>query len=113
MVTQVPCQLLAFMVSSLCFLGGADGHGYGLANAQLTAKLYDGLHPSMVNASMLTLVLGYSSSRAKHFEPSFVQMVLGKKWLEGDTIPRKMPEVTLPSRTTWTLRVISGACDFR
>jgi hypothetical protein len=67
----------------------------------------------MVNASMLTLVLGYSGSRAKHFEPSFVRMVLGKKWLEGDTIPRKMPEVTLPSRTTWTLRVISGACDYR
>ena len=57
--------------------------------------------------------MGYSGSRAKHFGPSFVRMVLGKEWLEGDTIPRKMPEVTLPSRTTWTLRVISGACDFR
>ena len=67
----------------------------------------------MVNASMLALVLGYSSSRAKHFEPSVVRMVLGKEWLEGDTIPRKIPEVSLPSRTTWILRVISGACDLR
>ena len=46
------------------FLWGAGGHGYGLANAQLTAKLYDGLHPSMVNASMLTLVPGTPLYRA-------------------------------------------------
>ena len=45
-------------------LGGAGGRGYGLANAQLTAKLYDGLHPSMVNASMLTLVPGTPLHRA-------------------------------------------------
>ena len=40
------------------FLNGAGGHGYGLANAQRTAALYDGLHPTMVNTSMLTVVPG-------------------------------------------------------
>ena len=30
---------------------GAGGHNYGLKNAQRTAKLYDGLHPTMVNTS--------------------------------------------------------------
>jgi hypothetical protein len=33
------------------FLNGAGGHNYGLKNAQRTAKLYDGLHPTMVNTS--------------------------------------------------------------
>ena len=40
------------------FLNGAGGHGYGLTNARKTAALYDGLHPTMVNTSMLTLVPG-------------------------------------------------------
>jgi len=40
------------------FLNGAGGHNYGLANAHATAKLYDGLHPTMVNMSMLTVVSG-------------------------------------------------------
>ena len=44
---------LPFIVN---FLNGAGGHNYGLTNAQLTAKLYDGLHPTMVNTSMLTVV---------------------------------------------------------
>lgn len=44
---------LPFIVN---FLNGAGGHGYGLTNARLTAKLYDGLHPTMVNTSMLTVV---------------------------------------------------------
>ena len=38
------------------FLNGACGHGYGLTNAQRTAALYDGLHMTMVNTSMLTVV---------------------------------------------------------
>ena len=38
---------LPFIVN---FLNGAGGHGYGLTNAQLTAKLYDRLHPTMVNS---------------------------------------------------------------
>lgn len=38
------------------FLNGAGGHEYGLGNAQKTAKLYDGLHPTMVNMSMMTVV---------------------------------------------------------
>ncbi len=46
------------------FLNGAGGHGYGLRNAQLTAELYNGLHPSMVNASMLTVVPGTPLYRA-------------------------------------------------
>lgn len=46
------------------FLNGAGGHGYGLQNAQLTAKLYDGLHPTMVNTSMLTVVPGTPLYRA-------------------------------------------------
>ena len=46
------------------FLNGAGGHGYGLRNAQLTAELYNGLHPSMVNASMLTVVPGTPLHRA-------------------------------------------------
>jgi len=52
---------LPFIVN---FLGGAGGHDYGLTNAQLTAKLYDGLHPTMVNASMLTVVPGTPLYRA-------------------------------------------------
>lgn len=46
------------------FLNGAGGHGYGLRNAQLTANLYNGLHPTMVNASMLTVVPGTPLHRA-------------------------------------------------
>ncbi len=46
------------------FLNGAGGHGYGPGNAQLTAKLYDGLHPTMVNTSMLTVVPGTPLYRA-------------------------------------------------
>jgi len=40
------------------FLNGAGGKGYGLANAHATAGLYAGLHPTMVNMSMLTVVPG-------------------------------------------------------
>lgn len=46
------------------FLNGAGGHGYGLRNAQLTANLYNELHPTMVNASMLTVVPGTPLHRA-------------------------------------------------
>ena len=46
------------------FLNGAGGHGYGLQNAHLTAALYDGLHPTMVNTSMLTVVPGTPLYRA-------------------------------------------------
>ena len=52
---------LPFIVN---FLNGAGGHGYGLINAQRTASLYDGLHPTMVNTSMLTVVPGTSLYRA-------------------------------------------------
>ena len=52
---------LPFIVN---FLNGTGGHGYGLSNAQLTAKLYDGLHPTMVNTSMLTVVPGTPLYRA-------------------------------------------------
>ncbi len=52
---------LPFIVN---FLNGAGGHGYGLTNARLTAKLYDGLHPTMVNTSMLTVVPGTPLYRA-------------------------------------------------
>ena len=43
---------------------GAGGHSYGPANAQRTAALYDGLHPTMVNTSMLTVVPGTPLYRA-------------------------------------------------
>ena len=46
------------------FFNGAGGHEYGLANAQRTAELYDGLHPTMVNTSMLTIVPGTPLYRA-------------------------------------------------
>ena len=46
------------------FLNGAGGHDYGLANARRTAALYDGLHPTMVNTSMLTVVPGTPLYRA-------------------------------------------------
>ena len=46
------------------FLNGAAGHGYGLQNAQKTAQLYDGLHPTMINTSMLTVVPGTPLWRA-------------------------------------------------
>ena len=46
------------------FLNGAGGHGYGLRNAQLTANLYNELRPTMVNASMLTVVPGTPLHRA-------------------------------------------------
>lgn len=52
---------LPFIVN---FLNGAGGHNYGLRNARLTAKLYDGLHPTMVNTSMLTVVPGTPLYRA-------------------------------------------------
>ena len=52
---------LPFVVN---FLNGAGGHNYGLQNARLTAKLYDGLHPTMVNTSMLTVVPGTPLYRA-------------------------------------------------
>ncbi|EJP75899.1 radical SAM protein [Campylobacter sp. FOBRC14] len=38
------------------FLNGAAGKRYGLKNAQETARLYSGLHPSIINMSMMTLV---------------------------------------------------------
>jgi len=40
------------------YLNGAAGHGHGLENGRNTAKLYDGLHPTMINMSMLTIVPG-------------------------------------------------------
>ena len=46
------------------FLNGAGGHGYGLANARRTAELYEGLHPTMINASMMTVVPGTPLYRA-------------------------------------------------
>ena len=46
------------------FLNGAGGHKYGSTNARLTAKLYDGLHMTMVNTSMLTVVPGTPLYRA-------------------------------------------------
>ena len=46
------------------FLNGAGGHGYGLENARRTASLYDGLHMTMVNTSMLTVVPGTPLYRA-------------------------------------------------
>ncbi len=58
---KIDASGLPFIVN---FLNGAGGHGYGLANAQRTAELYDGLHPTMVNASMLTLVPGTPLYRA-------------------------------------------------
>ncbi|MBQ9269200.1 MAG: hypothetical protein IJ206_06725 [Oscillospiraceae bacterium] len=58
---KIDASGLPFIVN---FLNGAGGHGYGLTNAQLTAKLYDGLHPTMVNTSMLTVVPGTPLFRA-------------------------------------------------
>lgn len=46
------------------FLNGAGGHGYGLENAHRTAQLYDELHMTMVNTSMLTVVPGTPLYRA-------------------------------------------------
>ena len=58
---KIDASGLPFIVN---FLNGAGGHGYGLANAQRTAALYDGLHPTMVNTSMLTVVPGTPLHRA-------------------------------------------------
>lgn len=46
------------------FLNGAGGHGYGLENAHRIAQLYDGLHMTMVNTSMMTVVPGTPLYRA-------------------------------------------------
>ena len=46
------------------FLNGAGGHEYGLENAHRTAELYSGLHMTMVNTSMLTVVPGTPLYRA-------------------------------------------------
>lgn len=46
------------------FLNGAGGHGYGLENAHHTAQLYVGLHMTMVNTSMMTVVPGTPLYRA-------------------------------------------------
>ena len=40
----------------LNYLCGAGGKGNGLVNARDTAKLYSGLHPTMLNMTMLTVV---------------------------------------------------------
>lgn len=58
---KIDASGLPFIVN---FLNGAGGHGYGLANAQRTAALYDGIHPTMVNTSMLTVVPGTPLYRA-------------------------------------------------
>lgn len=58
---KVDASGMPYVVNYLC---GAGGHGYGLANAQHTAQLYDGLHMTMVNASMLTVVPGTPLYRA-------------------------------------------------
>ncbi|WP_051536104.1 radical SAM protein [Ruminococcus flavefaciens] len=47
------------------FLNGAGGHGYGIENAHRTAQLYDGLHMTMVNTSMMTVVPGTPLYRAR------------------------------------------------
>lgn len=46
------------------FLNGAGGHDYGLENAHRTVQLYDGLHMTMVNTSMMTVVPGTPLYRA-------------------------------------------------
>ena len=58
---KIDASGLPFIVN---FLNGAGGHDYGFENARKTAALYDGLHPSMVNASMLTVVPGTPMYRA-------------------------------------------------
>ncbi|MDO5296981.1 MAG: radical SAM protein [bacterium] len=58
---KIDASGLTFIVN---FLNGAGGHNYGVRNAQLTAALYDGLHPVMINASMLTIVPGTPLHRA-------------------------------------------------
>ena len=58
---KIDASGLSFIVN---FLNGAGGHEYGLANARSTAELYDGLHPTMVNTSMLTIVPGTPLYRA-------------------------------------------------
>ena len=46
---------MPYIVNYLC---GAAGAGRGLENARNTARLYDGLHPTMINMTMLTVVPG-------------------------------------------------------
>lgn len=58
---KIDASGLSYIVN---FLNGAGGHNYGLSNARLTAKLYSGLHPVMINTSMLTLVPGTPLYRA-------------------------------------------------
>ena len=62
------------------FLNGAGGHNYGLENARRTADLYDGLHPTMVNTSMLTVVPGTPLYRA--IEKSLYEESTEKEKLE-------------------------------
>ena len=58
---KIDASGLSYIVN---FLNGAGGYEYGLTNAKLTAKLYDGLHMTMVNMSMLTVVPGTPLYRA-------------------------------------------------
>ncbi len=58
---KIDASGLPFVVN---FLNGAGGNGYGLTNARRTAALYDGLHPTMVNTSMFTVVPGTPLYRA-------------------------------------------------
>ncbi len=58
---KIDASGLPFIVN---FLNGAGGHNYGPDNARRTAALYDGLHPTMVNTSMLTVVPGTPLYRA-------------------------------------------------
>ena len=58
---KVDASGMPYVVNYLCGVGGC---GYGLVNAKHTAQLYDGLHMTMVNASMLTVVPGTPLYRA-------------------------------------------------
>lgn len=59
------------------WIDGLGGKGYGLSHALLTAQLYRGLHPSMIDISSLVLVpktgLWYLTQRGKYEESGEVE----------------------------------------
>lgn len=93
------------------FLNGAGGHGYWLRNAQLTADLYNGLHPSMVNASMLTVVPGTPLYRAVQISYGGRCERIGRVYLVGAD-PFALPAARLVERIELIRRYLPNAETF-
>ena len=76
------------------FLNGLGGHGYGPNHARLTARLYDGLHPNMIDMSSLTLVPGTVLYR-KRVKGEYVEATEMEKIAEAQEFLRCLTNKTI------------------